>query len=245
MGHTFATPIPLVWASQCQLSQVAVSNGNAEIRCCTDAPRLTALRWTAAALSSRMSRRTVAIVDRPYFDHQLPAFPTMTRTGGVVVLFTGALLAGFVFAQKQEQNDAVAPSDPLRIFIDQPLSEATAVLEARQIEFAEGGFAFTRGDPDRSNLIFTLDENNTYVCAFFSQSRQSITGLSMVFFPSRAAHSKLTQSFVSATELTLHPDNSYTVHFSVPLTLERDQKLESSYPPLPSDGDSTGESQDR
>lgn len=53
-----------------------------------------------------------------------------------------------------------------RVFVGQSLEAATNVLKSRGIQFAEGGFAFARSDPDRSILVFNLDPNHADILLF-------------------------------------------------------------------------------
>jgi hypothetical protein len=81
-----------------------------------------------------------------------------------------------------------------------------------------------------AGLISKLDENHAWVCVYFSRSRQESTGISMVFFPSRAAHDKSRESWIPATEIVLHADTSYIVRFSKPLTITQLRELEAKRP---------------
>jgi len=144
-------------------------------------------------------------------------------------LLVGVVAGGFAGAQQGQVVQAVPQAEP-KIFIGQPLRDALAVLAARKIEVHEGGFAVAY-QPDQSHLSFKLDDDHTWVCAGFSRSRQTITDISMVFFPSRTLGAKLYESWLPAVALTLHPDTSYTVQFAKPRTLEQNPEAERNRPP--------------
>jgi hypothetical protein len=134
-------------------------------------------------------------------------------------------------AQETDRNDD-------RVFVGQSLEAATNVLKNRGIKFGEGGFAFARTDPDRSNLYFNLDPNHADVCAYFSKSKSTITGISLVFYSSRKQRSKSGETWISANEIILRQDRSYSVAFTIPKTAEELDRAEanapkSQYPQLP------------
>lgn len=145
----------------------------------------------------------------------------------IAVVFGGIALA-------QQNSQVTAPSKPKSIFIGQSLKSVSAILNQQGIEFGEGGGQFSYGvgpgAKDISHLSFTLDENHTHVYAFFSKSKQVVTGLDVVFVPSRKNAYKGSQSHLSATELILYPDTSYAVHFSRPFTKEELDEAEANRP---------------
>lgn len=125
-----------------------------------------------------------------------------------------------------------------RVFVGQSLETATNVLKSRGIKFGEGGFAFARTDPDRSNLVFNIDPNHADVCLYFSKSKSTITGISLVFYPSRKQRSKSGEAWISANEVLLLENRSYSVIFTTPITEEELKRVEdnvpkSQYPQLP------------
>ncbi len=71
---------------------------------------------------------------------------------------------------------------------------------------------------DLANLSFTLDEDHTRACVFFSKSSKAVTGISLVFFPSENQPGKLYQSALQAKSVRFNADRSYTVHFAPPMT---------------------------
>jgi hypothetical protein len=146
------------------------------------------------------------------------------------IVLLASLYAPPTSAQQRGGASVAQRSQPYRIAVGQSLDDTCAILKARSIEFGEGGFAFALGDPDRSNLHFQLDEDHTSVCVFFSKSKQVVTGISLVFFPSRREQSKTTRTWVAATEVLLHEDRSYSVRFSKPLTAEELRKREAAQP---------------
>jgi hypothetical protein len=146
----------------------------------------------------------------------------------LAVVFGGIALA-------QQNSQVTAPSKPKSIFIGQSLKSVSAILNQQRIEFGEEGGSFASDveaprQSDISNLSFTLDENHTHVYAFFSKSKQTITGLHVEFIPSRRSPYKAYQSHLSATEVTLYPDTSYAVHFSKPLTREELDEADANRP---------------
>jgi hypothetical protein len=125
-----------------------------------------------------------------------------------------------------------------RVFVGQSLEAATNVLKSRGIKFGEGGFAFARTDPDRSNLVFNIDPNHADVCLYFSKSKSTITGISLVFYPSRKQRSKSGEAWISANEVLLLENRSYSVIFTTPITEEELKRAEDNapknqYPQLP------------
>lgn len=116
------------------------------------------------------------------------------------------------------------------ITVGKSLLDAQKALRLRNIDFHEGGFAFGRRDPDRSNLFFKLDDNHTWGCAFFSRSSQKITGISLVFFPSKTSHRKVNESWLRVQRVSLHDDKSYTAHFLPPTTPAEDRNRRQSQP---------------
>ena len=148
------------------------------------------------------------------------------------LLLSAVVFGGIALAQQNSQ--VTAPPKPKSIFIGQSLKSVSEILKQQGIKFGEGGGSFSYGvgpgAKDISNLFFTLDENHTHVYAFFSKSRQTITGLQVEFIPSRKLPYKAYQSHLSATELILYPDTSYAVHFSKPHTKEELDEAEANRP---------------
>ncbi len=156
----------------------------------------------------------------------------MKQAGCVLAL--GVVLTLLYQAVAQETNR----TDTDRIFVGQSLEAATNVLKNRGIKFGEGGFAFARTDPDRSNLYFNLDPNHADVCAYFSRSKSTITGISLVFYPARKQRSKSGDAWISANEVLLLQNRSYSVTFTTPVTEEELKRAEDNapknqYPQLP------------
>ena len=156
----------------------------------------------------------------------------MKKAGCVFALGVVLMLLYRAVAQEtnREGND--------RVFVGQSLEAATNVLESRGIQFGEGGFAFARSDPDRSNLVFNLDPNHADVCVYFSKSKSTITGISLVFYPARKQRSKSGEAWISANEILLLQNRSYSVTFTTPITEEELKRAEdnvpkSQYPQLP------------
>jgi hypothetical protein len=137
-----------------------------------------------------------------------------------------AAIASIVYSQRTTR-EVVAKSCPTKLFIGQPLADAKNALSAQQIEFGEGGFAFAKGDPDQENLIVIIDKNHTHACVYYSKSRSRISGLHLVFFPSRK-HGKLVESWLPATELQLNSDRTYSVTFSPSFIEDELRQLEES-----------------
>jgi len=131
------------------------------------------------------------------------------------------------FAQQQAHVDAMPVS---KVFVGQPLADATNALSSKNVEFHEGGFAFVQGDPDESNLVASIDGNHALACVWYSKSKAKVTRMAMVFRPHRRAP-KSEQSWLAATELVLNEDRSYAVKFKAPLTADELRKLEANQPP--------------
>jgi hypothetical protein len=148
----------------------------------------------------------------------------MKQAGYVLAL--GVVLMLLYRAVAQESNRIVND----RIFVGQSLEDATNVLKNRGIKFGEGGFAFARTDPDRSNLYFNLDPNHADVCAYFSKSKSTITGISLVFYPARKQRSKSGEAWISADEVLLLQNRSYSVTFTTPITEEELKRAEDNAP---------------
>ncbi len=148
----------------------------------------------------------------------------MKQAGYVLAL--GVVLMLLYRAVAQETNRLVND----RIFVGQSLKDATNVLKNRGIKFGEGGFAFARTDPDRSNLYFNLDPNQADVCAYFSKSKSTITGISLVFYPARLQRSKSGEAWISADEILLLQNRSYSVTFTTPITEEELKRAEDNAP---------------
>jgi hypothetical protein len=109
---------------------------------------------------------------------------------------------------------AVADDDTTRtrtIEVGQLLSDALAVLRAREIEWHEGGFAEIRLNDDVGDLSFVV-EKRRLVRVFYSKSTKKISGISLVMYPDQRA-SKLTQVVCDAKSVRLEDDGSYLVHF--------------------------------
>jgi hypothetical protein len=119
---------------------------------------------------------------------------------------------------------------PTRLFVGQSIETAKDALSKHKIEFGEGGFAFAKSDPDRANWIVIIDKNHTYACVHYSKSQSKVTGLQMVFFPSRTNHGKANESWLSATELQLNDDRTYSVRFSPAMTDDELKKAEANRP---------------
>lgn len=157
---------------------------------------------------------------------------------GGFVLALGLALMLLYRAVAQETNTENNRDANDRVFVGQSLEAATNALKDRGITFGEGGFAFARTDPDRSNLYFNLDPNHADVCAYFSKSKSAITGISLVFYPARKQRSKSGEAWVSADEIFFRQDRSYSVTFTTPITEEElkraeDNSQKSQYPKQP------------
>lgn len=135
-------------------------------------------------------------------------------------------LACVSLSQQTASDTGVQDTTPNTLFVGQALENAKRTLTKQGIEFAEGGFAFAKGDPDRANLIVIIDKNHTYACVHYSKSQSKVTGLQMVCFPSRSRHDKGNESWLPATELQLNNDRTYSVLFSPPLTDDELKKTE-------------------
>src|SRR5678815_406596 len=153
----------------------------------------------------------------------------MTKQTAATLLIAAVVFGGLAIAQQNQNRQFTQPAKPKTIAIGQSLESVSAILKEQEIEFGEGGGEFWQ-EKDVSHLSFALDLNHTHVYAFFSKSKQTIIGLDIVFVPSRKSGYKVNQSHLSATELILCPDKSYSVHFSKPLTREELEKAEADQP---------------
>lgn len=143
-----------------------------------------------------------------------------------------ALVLIFLFrARGQEKETATDRAHTQRVFVGQSLQDAMDALRNCDIKFGErDGFAFARTDPDRTHLYFNLDPNHADVCAYFSKSKSTITGISLVFYPSRKLRSKSGDAWVSAKEIVIKRDRSYSVTFAAPITAEDLRRVEERTP---------------
>lgn len=149
------------------------------------------------------------------------------RIIATVLLVT--MLAFVSFSQQTTTDTDSEDPTPDRLFVGQSLEQAKSILTKRKIEYDEGGFAFA-SDPDHAHLSVVIDKNHTYACVFYSKSQSKVTGLRMVFFPSRTQHVMLNESWLPATELRLNNDRTYAVLFSPPLTDDELKKIEENQP---------------
>lgn len=163
------------------------------------------------------------------------------KTGCAFVVF--AIAAFAVKLLGFGSSDAQETEEPRKIFVGQSLDEAVDVLERSGIAHGQGGFAFAMVDPDQTNIWAGLDINHCTAAIFYSKSKSKITGIQLFYFPGRKLRRKTNESMVQATEVVLHQDRSYSVHFSTPLTEEQllqQEKLQAvrasvpaKMPPLP------------
>lgn len=140
------------------------------------------------------------------------------RNASLLTALVAAVATCVAIAQQRTVNEK-APVLEAKVFVGQALDDAKKAMSSRKIEFNEGGFAFTKGDPDESNLIVIIDKSHAYACVWYSKSKAQVTRLAMVFRPSRTAVMP-EQSWLPATELLLNEDRSYSVKFKPPLTDE-------------------------
>lgn len=146
----------------------------------------------------------------------------MRRVSSMIGLCIAVILVYQVIAQQQRGKRAQSN----RIFIGQSLESTRAALRNCSIEVSEGGFSFARTDPDLSNLYFTLDPDHIVVCADFSKTKSTITGISLVCFSSRKQRSKSGEVWLAAEEITVANDRSYSVKFEAPITVNELERLE-------------------
>ncbi|HUG18741.1 MAG TPA: hypothetical protein VMM56_07165 [Planctomycetaceae bacterium] len=181
---------------------------------------------------SRGSRATLQWTIKPR-DSVIAAVSQQEMHMRVRIIATALMLTVLVSVSFPQQTMTDTDSQdlkPNRLFVGQSLDLVKSILTKREIEFAEGGFAFAKGDPDRANLIVIIDKNHTYACVHYSKSQSKVTGLQMVFFPSRSQHGKANESWLSATELQLNNDRTYAVLFSPPSTDDELRKFEENRP---------------
>jgi hypothetical protein len=147
-----------------------------------------------------------------------------------ILLAAFGIGVGIISAQTPQQTAAPKsaalvgsqpqPMRPETFTIGQSIDAAAEMLRRRGIEFHEGFGDVIVSNDDLACLNFRLDADHTSVELCFSKTRRTITGLRLVFYPSRLAHSKSTESNISAQALFLYPDTTYAVHFSKPASLE-------------------------
>jgi hypothetical protein len=147
-----------------------------------------------------------------------------TVSQAIVIL----LLAATSLSARVQHHDPPANEkdreDAARLFLGQPLEEVKRILGNAKLDWIEGGFELHIPDRDESAGAFTLDNEHTSVCLFYSKSKQVVTGIQMVFIPSRAAECKLNRSWISASQLQLHDDGSYSVTFIAPQSSDNGKK---------------------
>lgn len=146
----------------------------------------------------------------------------------LLAALTAAIMVSAAFAQRRTPGNQSVDSET-KIFIGQTLADAKKALSGRQIEFGEGGFALRKWSPDGANLFAHIDENHTSACIYYSKSRSQVTRLDMVFSQSRQSNGA-DRVWLSATELQLNADRTYSVKFKAPLTDEELRKLEEDRP---------------
>lgn len=147
--------------------------------------------------------------------------------GCFISALTIVLLSTAVAAAQKVQ---AVQEKPLNIYIGQSLDEVVQVLRQRKLEFHEGGLEISAPDPDQSSLTFTLDHNHAYAHVFFSKSKRVTSGIWLDFFPARTAQWKSSRSTVTALDIVLYPDSTYSVRFAKPLTLEQLLQAEANRP---------------
>lgn len=153
----------------------------------------------------------------------------VTKQAIATLLLAAIVFSGLALAQQNQSRQQSKPSKPKSITIGQSLESVSEILKSHGIEFGEGGGEFAQAE-DVSHLSFSLDLNHTHAYVLFSKSKQTITGLDIVFVPSRKNQYKGSQSHISATELVLYSDRSYAVHFSKPPTREELEEAEANLP---------------
>jgi hypothetical protein len=128
---------------------------------------------------------------------------------------------------QQEGAKSEAEREPLKLYVGQSLADATEVIKRSGRKHGEGG-SF-RMVPDQWNLYVVADPNHADIYVFYSKSLSQVTRLSMAFFPSKQS-GKAYYSWVTATEVLLRDDGSYSVHFAAPVADEELKKLETKHP---------------
>lgn len=146
----------------------------------------------------------------------------------LLAALTAAIMASVAFAQRRTPENQSVDSET-KIFIGQTVDDAKKALSSRQIKFGEDGFALRQWSPDGANLFAHIDENHTSACIYYSKSRSQVIRLDMVFFQSRQGN-RADRVWLSATELQLNADRTYSVKFKAPLTDEELKKLEEDRP---------------
>lgn len=130
----------------------------------------------------------------------------------VTVIFVVGI--GKAAAQKSETTPPQSNGNS-KIFVGQSIERAIELLRGRNIAFGEGPLAIAL-DEDSSYYTFTLDQNHTFVFLSFSKNNGKVDGIAMVFFPDGERRQKAYRTWVTANELGLHLDGSYSVHFAKP-----------------------------
>ena len=114
------------------------------------------------------------------------------------------------------QDQAVRSESRKTIEIGQTIADAQGILRDHRVDFSEGGFALASTNDDESHFSCVLDKQNAYAAIFYSKSAKTVTGMSIVFFPT-GNHAKSTEAWVPARSITLEDDGSYAVHFLPPV----------------------------
>jgi len=128
-------------------------------------------------------------------------------------------------------DDMPHDSTANRVYIGQSIEDAKRIFAKQGIEPSERVFAFPKVDPDLEHLIVIIDKNHTSACVHYSKAQSKVTRLQMIFFSSRRQPSKSSESWLSATELQLNDDRTYSVTFSPPLTDDEIRTAEENSPP--------------
>lgn len=130
-----------------------------------------------------------------------------------------ALLAissiGVAMAQTGAADGNERSTDELVIEVGTPIDDLTKGLDRLHIEHSTDGLALKRDDGSHE-LSFTIDPHHSFAVVSYSDDLRRVTGIRLVFFPSKDQPQKVYRSWLRAEYLALHPDSSYTARFAAP-----------------------------
>lgn len=124
------------------------------------------------------------------------------------------LVAASSFHTIASEDDFENDAKEKRIYIGQSMRDVYEILDDTKLPHGVGGYAFAK-TPDQSNLYVKIDPNHADACIFYSESKQKVTGIQMVFFYSAKSRSK-SEPMVPATSITFAGHGGYTVDFCPP-----------------------------
>lgn len=130
-----------------------------------------------------------------------PALPAMA-------IFLTLMACSSSVAQKKAVDETV-------LKVGDSVEHARRVLQRAGRTIPHGGFAVVF-EKDRDHLSCVIDPNHVYGAIWYTKSTQTVTGISLVFFPQQK-HTKTMESWMLVRSIRFEPDGSYRVHFEPPV----------------------------